>query len=107
MTEHESAYYPDPSSTSTGSVPSPESGSVKEQVGVLGQDLRELARIAREAAREEIAHYRERGEWYLDSARERGADMQATLRSSVRESPFRSLGYALGAGVVLGFLLRR
>lgn len=111
MTQPESTYgaaHPSPASEHPSEQKgSPARAAVGEQVSTLGHDVRELGRLTREAVREELANYRERGEHVLEGVRERRDELQGSLRNSVRENPVRSLAYAAGAGLLLGFCLRR
>jgi ElaB/YqjD/DUF883 family membrane-anchored ribosome-binding protein len=70
-------------------------------------DLSDQARAARRQLSRAIEQVRETtGEW-----RDRGVAAATTAAREtdrvVRENPYRSLGVALGAGVLIGFWLRR
>ena len=79
--------------------PGGESDSVRrlrEQAGVLREDVRQLGRLAVEAGQEKLA----------DGKAEVEA-LEESLVRYVREKPIKSLCIAVGAGALLGYLLSR
>jgi ElaB/YqjD/DUF883 family membrane-anchored ribosome-binding protein len=69
---------------------------LREQAGVLRDDVRELGRLAREAGQEKLADAKA------------GVDaLEDSLVRYVRDKPIKSLCIAIGAGALLGYLLSR
>jgi ElaB/YqjD/DUF883 family membrane-anchored ribosome-binding protein len=62
---------------------------LREQVGVLKEDVREFGRLSREVSQEKLEA------------------LEDSVVRYVREKPVKSLCIALGAGALLGYLLSR
>jgi ElaB/YqjD/DUF883 family membrane-anchored ribosome-binding protein len=69
---------------------------LRAQAGVVGQDVQELGRIARDAVKER-----------LEQGKERASDLEKTIEEQIRKNPISSVLIAAGAGLLLGALLRR
>lgn len=80
---------------------------VKQQMHAVGEEMRQLGKVSKETVKEELQAVRERGEQAVQHAKERVGEWEGTLTAAVREQPIRSLLFAAGAGLVLGFFLRR
>jgi len=71
-------------------------GQLKEQAGVVGQDVRELGRITKEVV----------GETY-EAGRQKAKDWEKSLESQIQHNPMKSVLIAAGVGLVLGVLIGR
>jgi ElaB/YqjD/DUF883 family membrane-anchored ribosome-binding protein len=80
---------------------------VKEQAQAVGEEIRELGRRSKDVAMEEFGAIRERGEDVVEGAKQRANHLGRALGDSVRERPLQSMLWAAGAGLVIGFLVRR
>jgi ElaB/YqjD/DUF883 family membrane-anchored ribosome-binding protein len=87
---------------------------IQESAGVLVDDTRELLAATAECAEEKVMAARERISDALESARGTYVTMQKKAVQSakaadkaIRANPYQSLGIALSAGLVIGFLFAR
>lgn len=78
---------------------------LRQQAGTVGEDLRELGRLSKEAAREKIEGARHSAEELARQARDRAVQIEGQVEDYVRRRPIQSLLMAAGAGVVLGWWL--
>ena len=72
-----------------------------------GEHARKTYDAAREKAQQVIGQVRERAGAYYQQGREKAVDYQHRVEDMVREQPMKSVLIAVGAGLVLGMLLRR
>lgn len=80
---------------------------LKDQLGVVREEIRTLARMTRGAASEEVDVLKERGAHYVSEARERVEGFEEQFLEQVRNRPLRSLVIAAVVGTFLGIALRR
>ena len=87
---------------------------VRESAGILVEDTRALLEATAECGEEAVMAARERISDALDSARDTYVSVQKSAMQSakatdkvIRNNPYQALGIAVGAGVLLGLLLRR
>ena len=80
----------------------------------LLEDAQELMTATAHIAEEKVMNARKRLSVALQNGREMLEDLQEKAVASakaadetIREHPYKSIGVALGVGVLLGFLLRR
>jgi len=97
MVESTTIDRPDPSTTER----------LREQTTKVTEDVRELGRIGREASQEKFDQCREATGNYVEKGRQKVQVVEDKVVTYVREKPVKSLAMALGAGALLGFLLRR
>lgn len=74
--------------------------ALTEQVKVVGEDLKELGRVAGTDAKDKVHAVQERGREMVD-----GLTTQA--KNTISRRPFASLATAIGIGAVAGLLLGR
>jgi ElaB/YqjD/DUF883 family membrane-anchored ribosome-binding protein len=72
------------------------SAQLREQATVVGQDVQELGRIAKDAAQET---------W--ERSRGKAEEWEKSLENQIRKHPLQSLLIAGGVGLVIGVLLGR
>jgi ElaB/YqjD/DUF883 family membrane-anchored ribosome-binding protein len=87
---------------------------IQENAGILVDDTRALLAATAECAEEKVMAARERISDALESAKGTYASLQKTAVQSaknadkaIRANPYQSLGIALGAGLLIGFLAAR
>lgn len=78
-----------------------------EQSKKVVADVQELGGIARDTAVQAVGSLRERGSEALHSGREHAVEAKGKVESYIVEQPLKSLAIALGAGVLLGLVVRR
>ena len=71
---------------------------IREQAGVVGDDLRKLGSLARDAAKDVAARYLDQGGRSL-------GQMEDRVAGYIREKPVQSVLIAAGAGLALGWLV--
>lgn len=89
--------------------------SSQESIGVSqtthGNSAAESARMsylhARDAAQHIAGEVRTRANQYFETGKAKAADMRAKVEDTVREHPLKTVLIAAGAGLLIGFLLRR
>ena len=76
-----------------------------------GSSTAEAARktydAARDKAQQVMGQARERAGEYYQQGRDKAAEYEGRVEEMVREQPIKSVLIAIGAGLVLGMLLRR
>ena len=87
---------------------------VRESAGILVDDTRELLAATAECGEEAVIAARERIADALDQAKDAYIAVQKGATQSVRSAdkairtnPYQALGVAFGAGLILGWLVRR
>lgn len=80
---------------------------LREQTKKVKEDLRELGRLGREASQEQLGKVRETAGDYVERGRKRAVEVEDSVVTYVREKPVKSLAMAIGAGAILGYLIRR
>ncbi len=91
-----------------------QSQAASDDVSTLAEDARELLSATAGVAGDKVSAARER----LTAALENGKEIYGQVRDkavqgakatdcAVRENPYKSVGIALGVGVVIGFLVAR
>jgi len=77
------------------------------QSGRVADEVRELGRVAVAEAAHAAAHLREKGKHALGTGVKRARKAKVRFDELIAENPVKSLLIALGAGALLGFILRR
>ena len=85
----------------------PVTQKLREQTKVVKDDVSELGRLTRDASREKLDQAREAAGDYLKKGRLKAEVVEDKVVHYVREKPVKSVLMAVGAGALLGFLLRR
>ncbi len=85
-----------------------------EDLRLVAEDAEELMKVAGGELGERTREVRERLSAALDNAKTRCAELSEQAEEglrvadrSIRANPYRSVGIALSAGLLLGFLLKR
>jgi ElaB/YqjD/DUF883 family membrane-anchored ribosome-binding protein len=83
-------------------------------LGTLAEDARALMTATADVAGEKVAEARKRLHSALESAKEIAGNLRdkavagaKATDEAVHEHPYKAIGIALGAGVILGYLLTR
>lgn len=84
---------------------------MSENMGTAGGSAAESMRMsyshARDAANKVIGQVRDRASTYMQTGRDKAGDVTDQVGTFVREQPIKSVLIAAGAGLLIGFLLRR
>jgi ElaB/YqjD/DUF883 family membrane-anchored ribosome-binding protein len=80
---------------------------LREQTTKVKEDVRELGRLGREVSQEKFEQCCESTGGFVDKGRDKVQVVEDKVVTYVREKPVKSLAMAIGAGALLGFLLRR
>ncbi len=80
---------------------------LRQQTAKVKEDVQELGRLGKEVSKEKFEQARETTGTYIEKGREKYKAAEDKVTTYVREKPIQSLAIALGAGALLGFLLRR
>jgi ElaB/YqjD/DUF883 family membrane-anchored ribosome-binding protein len=81
--------------------------ALRNKVGDIGHDLRDVANIAADAGLEQLNKVRDAAVSRINGAKDRVGSWEASLESYVRERPLKSLCLAVAAGMLTAFFLRR
>lgn len=81
--------------------------ALQDQARVIGDDVKELGHLAKDAASEAVAHGKQAGAEMLSTARERASEYEESVVRYMRQNPVRSLAYAAGIGLAVGLIVRR
>ena len=79
----------------------------REQTTKVKDDLRELGKLGREASAETLDKARETAGHYVEQGKKRAVEIEDSVVTYVRNKPVKSLAMAIGAGAVLGYLIKR
>jgi ElaB/YqjD/DUF883 family membrane-anchored ribosome-binding protein len=82
-------------------------GDLRETVGQVGQNLRDVGSQARNMATEQYDQVRQQAQEYYEQGRERAREIEQSLEQYVQEKPMQSLLIAAGVGMLLGILWKR
>jgi ElaB/YqjD/DUF883 family membrane-anchored ribosome-binding protein len=80
---------------------------MQDQARVIGDDVKELGHMAKDAASEAVAHGKQAGAEMFSNAKERASEYEESVVRYMRQNPVRSLAYAAGIGLALGLIVRR
>jgi len=80
---------------------------LREQVRILGDDVKELARLTKAAVGEKAQTARQAARGVVDYGREKATAYGDQMSDMTREQPIKALLIAAGVGAVLGLLIRR
>lgn len=69
---------------------------LREQTGVIGEDIQELGRMARDVVAEKY-----------EQGREKAIAFEKTVEGQIKRHPLRAVLIAAGAGLLVGVLLAR
>jgi len=83
------------------------SGDLGEEVRGLGEHAREIGHHAKEAVREKMGDVRRGASELYSRGRDRANEAVKGLEHYVQEQPIKSLLIAVGAGLLLGAIIRR
>jgi len=84
----------------------PSTKDLKQQAGVVRDDVTELTQIAREVVRNELSRLGHATTDAVDRGKTRLTEFGEESQERVRERPMTSLAIAAGAGLLLGMLLK-
>lgn len=100
---------PDPKPYSSSTTPSHGTGGtrLREQAGVVREDLRELGGAAREAAQQKLEDAGRATSQFVDTKKEQLSAYEDELVAYVRSKPVQSVLVAAGIGALLGMFWSR
>ena len=81
--------------------------TVKESAVAVKDAVTDLASDAGKYASARISDAKEMASDAVEAAKCKAADMNTSIIAYIKKNPYRAVGIAAGAGLVLGFLLRR
>lgn len=84
-----------------------ESSDLIEQVRILGEDVKELARLTKAAVGDKVHAAQQAAHSVVDYGREKATEYRDRVGDMTREKPIKALLLAAGAGTVLGLILGR
>ncbi len=85
----------------------PATAKLREQARTVGEDVRAMGGLAREAAHEQYDAAKETANQYVEQGKRRMDDYEDQLVSYVRTKPVKSVLVAAGIGAVLGLFWSR
>jgi ElaB/YqjD/DUF883 family membrane-anchored ribosome-binding protein len=88
---------PDPSTTD----------QLRQQTGAVKEDLGQLGRLAKQAAKEKLDEAREAAAGYYGQGRKKADELETQLADYVRTKPLKSILIAAGVGALFGILISR
>lgn len=80
---------------------------LRSQTETVREDLGELGRLAKQAAKEKLDEAREAAAGYYDRSRTKADELETQLVDYVRAKPLKSVLIAAGIGALFGILLSR
>lgn len=80
---------------------------LRQQTGAVREDLGELGRLAKQAAREKLDDAREAASGYYDHGRKKADELETQVADYVRTKPLKSVLIAAGIGALFGILISR
>ncbi len=88
--------------------------AIADDMGTLAEDSRALLAATADAAGEKVSEARRRladtlesGKEFYSRVRDRAVERVKATDRAVHESPYQTIGLALGLGAVIGFLVAR
>lgn len=81
--------------------------NLKEDLGQLKEDFGAALKDAREAAARGLDDLRGKAGGYAEQTSEKAGEFWEQVKAGIEENPVRTVAIAVGAGVLLGVLLRR
>ncbi|MCA8971203.1 MAG: DUF883 family protein [Planctomycetes bacterium] len=95
------------SASNTITKPSTDSSDLGEQVRVIGNDVKELARITKDALTERAQLAKEAGVAVVERGKDKISHAREQLEDATREQPLKSVLVAAGVGAVIGLIFAR
>jgi len=80
---------------------------LRSQTETVREDLGELGRLAKQAAKEKLDEAREAAAGYYDRSRTKADELETQLVDYVRAKPLKSVLIAAGIGALFGILVSR
>jgi len=81
--------------------------TMKESAVAVKDAVTDLASEAGKYASNRISDAKDMASDAVDAAKSKASDLSGSIVSYIKKNPYRAVGIAAGAGLVLGFLLRR
>ena len=83
------------------------SDKLREQAGVVRDDLGQLGRLAKDATKEKLGDAKERASDYYDKGKIKAEQLEEQLVDQIRKKPLQSVLIAAGIGALFGLLITR
>jgi ElaB/YqjD/DUF883 family membrane-anchored ribosome-binding protein len=80
---------------------------LREQARAVKEDLKGLSRVAKEVAQDKLGGARQKTAEYYEEGKKRASEYEDQFENYIRQRPLKSVLIAVGAGLLLGFLLSR
>jgi ElaB/YqjD/DUF883 family membrane-anchored ribosome-binding protein len=80
---------------------------LRQQTETVREDLGQLGRLAKQAAKEKLGEARETAAGYYDHGRKKADELETQLVDYVRTKPLKSILIAAGVGALFGILISR
>ena len=87
----------------TGATPE----ELKHHARAVKEDLLELGRAGKEVARDKMGDAKHIAVEYYDEGKKTATEVEDRVEKYIREKPLQTVAIAAGAGMLLGFLLKR
>lgn len=84
-----------------------DTSDLREQVRVLGEDVRELGRLSKAAIAEKVGAAKNAAGHAVEYSRDKALEYRDVVAEKTREQPIKSLLIAAGVGAVIGLVLGR
>jgi ElaB/YqjD/DUF883 family membrane-anchored ribosome-binding protein len=84
-----------------------ESSHIGQQLGVLGEDVKELGRMGKDAIVEKIGAVKDAAGHAVAHGRDKVVEYRDAVADRTREQPIKSLLIAAGVGALVGIVLGR
>ncbi|MEO6593801.1 MAG: hypothetical protein ABIP94_03515 [Planctomycetota bacterium] len=85
----------------------PETSELRDQVRVLGEDVKELARMTKDALGQKVDAVKNAAHGVMEQGRDKAAEYRDHVSDLTRAQPIKSILIAAGIGAVLGLILGR
>lgn len=80
---------------------------LRHQTGAVRDDLGQLGRLAKQAAKEKLDEARGAAADYYDHGRKKADELETQMADYVRTKPLKSILIAAGVGALFGILISR
>jgi len=81
--------------------------NLKESAVAVKDAVTDLASETGKYASNRIADAKDMASTAVDAAKSKASDVSSSVVSYIKKNPYRSVAIAAGAGLVLGFMMRR
>ncbi|MCK5941078.1 MAG: hypothetical protein KAI24_03835 [Planctomycetes bacterium] len=84
-----------------------DSSDLRDQVRVLGEDVKELGRLTKEALAHKVDSAKDAAQGAVEAGKDKALEYRDRLSEATREQPIKSVLIAAGIGAVIGLFMGR